>query len=1005
MSFNEYKTVEKEILDCLQAKELGWRYETGSAITKKYRDGDEAEMLLLPILRERLKALNPGVLTDEARVDVVIQKLRAEKDNGEWMAWLRGEKTLSFAANENAQNIRLVDFSNPGANDFLCTNQPWIQGAQRRRPDILLYLNGVPIVDIEAKTASYGYVDWAEGAKQCERYDREIAPLYYSNAFCVGVNEILMKYGTPGQKLQNWQVWRDPSPHTHINAAQHGEMKLTLYGMFDRANLLDILANFIVFESESGRQTKKVARYQQFRAANKIVERALQLTQPREKRRGIVWHTQGSGKSLTMIFAARKLWNHPALSQPTVVIVVDREQLEDQMKGDLSRTGTENVAVANSIRDLQKRLAADERGVILTIVNKFERMPTAISTRANIIVLADEAHRSQYGDLGIFMRSALPQASLFGLTGTPLELDDRNTAKEFGQELGPDRFERYMDKYSIGDAIKDGATKELRYQVRLTDWTVNGADLDIKFEQLFKDNTKEERKKLLGEARLDAILKHPKRLAQVADDIAAHFTQHVRPNGFKAMVVCRDKEACALYKAALDTRLGEAASKVVISEDLSRDPIIVQAHYLGDDERKWIEGFKKPTPQSEEEKAKPDAKYRQTEIFIVCDKLTTGFDAPILQTMYLDRGLKNHSLLQAIARVNRPYTELKQFGVVFDYFGVFENLNEALNYDQSELGEIAFPFTQLRGRFEEKIEELLAFFDGIDRDGSHASLMTALLRIAGNEETQRAFEKRFKEVKVLYETLSPDEALRPYIGSYTWLVKLHMIYRKKFYPREHFEVSDEDGARTRELIREHVDVPALNTEFPTYVLDENYLFKLQSQAPDAKALDIEAMLDAEIRIRLDEDEEMRPLSEKLNRIIEQKRAGTLAGVRLLEELEALANQTVQIVGEAQRPVEQTIAGYVAERLPDVSAEDAQGVANALLEAARTTCSKGWFTFEDAEKTLYTAFVDTLFGKFKALNLHKTPEGEKNFAERVVKLLKKVRFEGEGGTKTSDTEAI
>ncbi len=980
---------------------MGWRYETGSAITKNYRGGDESEMLLLPILRTRLKSLNPTVLTDDARVDVVVQKLRALRDNAEWLAWMRGEKTLSFAIGENEQTIHLVDYANPDANVFLCTNQPWIQGAQRRRPDILLYLNGVPIVDIEAKTASYGYVDWAEGAKQCERYDREIAPLYYSNAFCVGVNEILMKYGTPGQKLQHWQIWRDPSPHTHISETLHGTMKLTLYGMFDRANLLDILANFIVFESENGRLIKKVARYQQFRAANKIVGRALQLDSPREKRRGIVWHTQGSGKSLTMIFAARKLWNHPDLHQPTVIIVVDREQLEDQMKGDLSRSGTENVAVAHSIADLRARLRADERGVILTIVNKFDRMEAAISDRANIIVLADEAHRSQYGDLGIFMRSALPQASLFGLTGTPLELDDRNTAKEFGREVQPDQFERYMDKYSIGDAIRDGATKELRYQVRLTDWTVNGADLDLKFEQLFKDNSEQERKKLLGEARLDAILKHPKRLAQTSADIATHFVQHVRPNGFKAMVVCRDKEACALYKAALDVHLGADASKVVISADLSRDSAAVQAHYLGDDERKWIEGFKKPVPQDDAERAKPDAKYRQTEIFIVCDKLTTGFDAPILQTMYLDRGLKNHSLLQAIARVNRPYNELKEYGLVFDYFGVFEDLNEALNYDQSELGDIAFPFSQLRERFALDMEELLDLFEGIARDGSHASLMNALLRISHVEETQRAFEKRFKAIKVLYETLSPDEFLRPYVESYTWLVKLHMIYRKKFYPKEHFEVSEADGARTRELIREHVDVPDLNTAFPTYVLDEHYLVKLQDLKPDAKALDIEAMLDAEIRIRLDEDEDVRPLSEKLNSIIERKRAGTLAGVRLLEELEALATATVRLVGEAQRPVEQTIAGYVIERLPAAVPATARRIAETLVAKARATGSKDWFTYENEEKALYAALVDTLFDEFKALDLHKTPTGEKNFAERVVKLLKKVRFAGENQSGETD----
>jgi len=611
VSFTEYKTVEREILDTLQTDDLGWRYVHGDRVTEEYRGGDEQEMLLIPILRKRLKALNPGVLVYDDRADMVITRLRALRDNQEWISWMRGEQTMKFGPDENEQTIKLIDFDDPDRNDFLAVNQVWIQGIERRRPDILLYINGIPVVDIEAKTAARGHADWAEGAKQCGRYDREIPQLYASNCFCAGVNELRMKYGVPGTLLQYWQQWRDPSPHTE--SPSFDEMKCTVYGLFDRGNLLDIIANFIVFDVEEGKRVKKVARYHQFRATNKIVDRALGIDQPSGERRGIVWHTQGSGKSLTMIFAARKLWNHPELTQPTLVIVVDREQLEEQMAGELFGTNTENVAVAGTKRELRDLLARDYRGVILTLVHKFDDIEPEMTSRANAIVLVDEAHRTQYGDLGVFMRTAMPNASMFGFTGTPIELDDRHTPRAFGKEVAADQFERYMDRYSIEDSIRDGATKPIHYDVRLTDWTVEHADLDRKFEELFADRSDEERRLLMGEAKLEAILKHPRRIGQVAQHIAGHFVEHVRPNRFKAMLVCRDKEMCVLYKVALDAALqklleGEDLddlTRIVISEDLAHDPETVKRHYLGGDRRAAIEDFKQPAPIAPEDRARP----------------------------------------------------------------------------------------------------------------------------------------------------------------------------------------------------------------------------------------------------------------------------------------------------------------------------------------------------------------------------------------------------------------
>jgi restriction endonuclease S subunit len=401
--FNEETTVEREIIEHLKAAKLGWTWRSRDYL-KAYRP-DEREVLLLPLLREKLKALNPAVLTSDARVDAIITKLRGCRDNQQWLAWLKDGVNYKFDAAENAQDVRLIDYEDIDANDWWVTNQFSIDGKSTRRPDIVLLINGIPIVVIEAKTASRSKPDWREGAKQLGMYAEEIDQLFYTNAYGVGVNETRMMYGVPGRRLQFWLQWRDPWPH---EIDEFDEMKVSLYGLFDRGNLLDFIRHFIVFVTKDGKTEKVVVRYQQYLAVKDILNRATDLTLPAEKRRGLIWHTQGSGKTLTMIYAARSLWEDPKLQQPTVILLVDREQLGDQMDRELNSTGTDNVHVAASKRDLEEKLSGDYRGVILTTVHLFEGMPKHVTKqRPNVIVMADEAHRTQERELGTYMRSAL----------------------------------------------------------------------------------------------------------------------------------------------------------------------------------------------------------------------------------------------------------------------------------------------------------------------------------------------------------------------------------------------------------------------------------------------------------------------------------------------------------------------------------------------------------------------------------------------------------------------
>lgn len=993
--WNEENTVEHPIIEWLVSADLGWRFENQATVNERYRT-DEVEVLLLPILRQKLKDLNPEVIADDARAEAIVTKLRGIRDNAEWIEWMRNEQTYKFSVDENAQPIRLIDFDDIGKNDFLATNQFWVDGGDHRiRTDVLLFVNGIPVINIEAKTTARDWHnDWTEGAKQCGRYLREAPRIYHANAFCVAVNEITLRYGVPGVKFHYWQTWRTPDDHEN-------ELESGIHGLCNRANLLDLLRNFVVFDQEQGQRVKKVARWQQFGAANELVKRALELDKPRGWRRGLVWHTQGSGKSLTMLFAARKMWFDPRLNMPTIIVVVDRDQLEDQISGQFFRTNTENCHVTTSRADLLAKLRDGYRGILVTIMHKFEPGDFQVDRR-NVIVLVDEAHRTQEGDLGTAMRFVLKEASLFGFTGTPIEIDDRNTPRAFGRELSTDdtgvtKFERYVEpRYSIADSIRDGATLRLLWEPSPRDWKLWGKELDAKFDASFAHLPEGEREQLKREnAVIDVMVKLPQRIADIAAEVAEHFVKHVRPNRFKAMLVCYNKETVALYKAALDALLGPEASVAIFSDVNQRDekiPRMVKDLDLGKETRaKAIREFRKLPSDKPEDQGKEEQKWRRAEIIIVCDMLLTGFDAPIVQTMYLDKGLKNHTLLQAIARVNRPYNELKKEGVIRDFWGVFSHLNEALRYDKSELGDVAFPLRVVREEFKLRMETVLDLLKGFEKGGSHSQLMRILAFFNTNEPARDKFENGYGKIRQLYELLEPDDFLMPHRADFVWLSKLYMVYRKKFYPLDKYETSEADGAKTRELIREHIDVGQIKDEFPTYVLDEHYLTKLKDIEPDSKALDIEAMLAAELKIRVDEDPQAEPLSEKLKRIIDQKRNGALQGIALISALEGLAAEVVELVNETKKPVEQSIAHAARETNPAITEETAVAIADAIIAEARAICFTNWHLRSDVKSDLFLAITKVLVQQFKAANLHMPATG---FSERAMRLLEKTRFVGQ-----------
>lgn len=571
-------------------------------------------------------------------------------------------------------------------------------------------------------------------------------------------------------------------------------------------------------------------------------------------------------------------------------------------------------------------------------------------------------------------------------------VDQKNGKPRPGKNADDGTIERYMGRpYTVTDALRDGVVKPIHWQPRKTDWQLDGPKLDAAFKKAFGHLPAAEQNRLTTEgARLEALLYHPKRIDQIADDMVTHFKEHVRPNGFKAMMVCMNKTTVEKYTTALQERLGDTAVKAVISESPQKDSTEVKALYLGETNRKkLLNEFLIPAcSENPEHRNNP---YRKVELLVVCDMLLTGFDAPILQTLYLDKKLQDHTLLQTIARVNRPYNELKGQGLIIDYYGIFDHLNEALNYRPEELGDIVFPFERIREHFRNQFNKLWELFPEttVPRDGSHGAFITAMKILRDEETAEKEFDNGYRNLRVLYEALQPDENLRDYVRPYAWLTKLYMLYRKKFYPATALEATEEDAARTREMIRDHIDVAELEKEFPTYVLDEHFLTKLKDKKPDAKALDIEAMLTAELRIRLDQDEAFRPLSEKLQRIIDEKRAGTLAGIALIEELEALAEAVRASVEESKRPVGQQLALKIRARNEALTGIQSAELAAAILKEADKHCFSGWWNSSAIDPELSSALLMMIAQHYSTYGL--MADDTMTFIDELVQVLKRKHY--------------
>jgi type I restriction enzyme R subunit len=659
-----------------------------------------------------------------------------------------------------------------------------------------------------------------------------------------------------------------------------------------------------------------------------------------------------------MVFAAQLLQTRPELRNPTVIIVVDRINLDSQIGGAFDAADVANVVKAQSRTELEHLLRSDTRQTLITTIFKFAEADGVLNSRDNIIVLVDEAHRTQEGDLGRKMREALPNAFMFGLTGTPISRKDRNTFVAFGD---PDDRGGYMNRYSYRQAIADEAILPVRFEPRLVELRVDRTAIDEGFDELASEHAlSDEEKAVLSQrgGRLSVLLKDPSRLAAIADDIVDHYISRIDPSGLKGMVVMVDREACVRMKQLLDARLGSDASEVVMitsSPDLDRwAKVGIQVARedwerwkILDDDRTALEAlidrFEDPSDP--------------LRLLIVTNKLLTGFDAPICQVMYLDKPLRDHTLLQAICRTNR-LAPGKKYGLIVDYLGVFERMAEALDYNAEDIEGVVANIAELKADFPAAIGKALARFPGVDRTVGGFEGLIAAQDCLPSQEARDAFARDYSKVSQLWEVVAPDAVLTRYETDYRWLTDVYQSLRPPSgIGKLVWEVL---GPKTTQLIHDHVNVERINTDLETLVLDADLI--LRTDDPGTAGKEVELTIRARLHNH-EGDSRFEALGERLERIRAEYEQGVLSGIEYLRRVLDLATDVVKteqetnvnLVDEGKRALTQVFE----ETRTDQTPETIRRIVDDIDRIVYSIRFDGWQTTKAGEREVQRAIRTTL----------------------------------------------
>ena len=877
--FNEENTVEQMFINA--AGKCGWIY-----VEPQFVPRLPDEVLVVQWLMEALLALNP--ITPE-QAEQVIYKLRAcitsggSSDelitaNDKFRKLLFEENSYPFGENGDNINIRFFAKADDAYKNRCIVSNQWEYPRKSKeggkRLDLVYVINGIPMVVGEAKTPVKASVTWADGAADIMHYQRSIPEMFVPNILTFASEGRELQYASIGCPVDKWGPWfaDEERKHGTLEDTEHNYVSL-----MTPERLLDIYRFYSVFTGTSGgKKIKIVCRYQQYLGGEAIVQRVLSTyTNGSGPRKGLIWHFQGSGKSWLMVFAAQKLRRQEVLKAPTVVIVDDRIDLEDQITGDFTRAEIPNIDSISSKQELEEKI--HQRKILITTIFKFGDLNDGevIDDRDNIILLMDEAHRTQEGDLGKKMRTALPNAFFFGLTGTPINRNDHNTFACFGAE--EDKY-GYISKYTFQNSVEDKATLELNFKTVPVEMHLDNANLQKEFDELTDQISEEDKNELVRRTSVEAFFTAEKRINDVCKYIVTHFREYVEPTGMKAQVVVYNRECCVKYKKALDALLGTDDQTTIVMHTSGDKADDYKAYKRSrDEEKKLLDQFRDPLSP--------------LKFVIVTSKLLTGFDAPILQCMYLDKPMKNHTLLQAICRTNRTYNENKKCGLIVDFVGVFEDVAKSLAFDEETVKTIVKNIDEIKGLIPTFMQQCIEFFPGVDRTIGGWEGLTAAQQCLKDDQVKTSFGRHFARLNKAWEIVSPDSFLTAFQNDYTWLAQVYQSVRPVSGGNLIWTLL---GAKTIEIIHRNIETIDIGTPLEDLVVDSDVIDTVleDEKAREKKIVEIEKML----RLRLGEhkgDPNFKKFAEKLDELRERMAQNLISSIDFLKQLLVLAKDLLE----------------------------------------------------------------------------------------------------------------
>lgn len=890
---NERSSVQNPLIR--YAIEAGWTYiNPENALTQR---GGDAGLLLNEIFLAQAQRLNTGVV-DRVRADDLAKRLmrilpRIEGNLDAW-EYLRGLKTVFVSEEKRERNVCLLAPKWENNTYHVTDELRFNNGTHRIRLDVTFFINGLPVLLVETKSATH-IEGIAEALDQLRRYHREGPELLALLQLHTLTHLVHFYYGptwnTSHKMLFNWKADLAQTAGAAI------DFESLVKSFVHPQRLTRLLTDFILFTRKDDELSKVILRPHQMRAVERIVRRAADP----QKKRGLIWHTQGSGKTYTMIVAAKQIIENPIFENPTVLLLVDRNELESQLFGNLASVGFGHVEIAESKRQLREFFANDRRGLLVSMIHKFDDMAADVNLRQNIFVLVDEAHRTTGGDLGTYLDAALPNATWIGFTGTPIDrtTHGRGTFKVFGI----DDPQGYLDRYSIAESISDRTTVPLHYALAPNELRVDRETLEKEFLTLKEAegmNDVESLNRVLEKAvTLRNMLKNRDRMEHVARYAAEHYRSTVEPLGYKAFLVAVDREACALYKDYLDKYLPAEYSEVVYSPAHNDVEPLTRFHLTEQREQAIRKAFRKPN--------------QLPKILIVTEKLLTGFDAPVLYCMYLDKPMRDHVLLQAIARVNRPYEDqrglVKPCGFVLDFVGIFEKLESALAFDSQDVADVQKVVTDialLKDQFAAMMararDEFLPLSSGKPADKA----VEAVLEHFRDTETRQTFYQFFGELSDVYEIISPDAFLRPYLSDYDQVARMFRLLRSAY---ESLFIDHELTRKTAQLVQEHSHSGDIQNALEVYEINENLLARLASDdAPDTvKVFNLLKSIETMVATNLPQAPYLLSIGERALAIAQAYQLRQQATIEALQTLEELIREINQAEHERSEKVLSPVA--------------------------------------------------------------------------------------------------